>query len=192
MSVSRRHFVGGFAAALGYLGIGPEVDLLAQASQPSTRPALQTPPPVGEYDAYVKLAANENNYGPPDVVMKAMNGAFKYANRYGYPDGDIVQEIAKHHGVKAENILLGAGSGEILDVVGTTFLAGGKKVLGVEPTFSSVYDHATSIKASAIKLPLGKDFRQEIPAYIKAAHDSTRAKSASCICATRTTRPASS
>jgi len=44
-------------------------------------------------------------------------------------------------------------------------------VLGVEPTFSSVYDHATSIKASAIKLPLGKDFRQEIPAYVKAAHD---------------------
>ena len=38
-----------------------------------------------------------------------------------------MQEIAKHHGVKTENILLTAGSGEVLDVVGTTFLAGGKK-----------------------------------------------------------------
>jgi histidinol-phosphate aminotransferase len=104
-------------------------------------------------------------------VLKAMNSAFKYANRYGYPDGDVMQAIAKHHGVKNENILLAAGSGEVLDVVGTTFLAGGKKVLGVEPTFSSVYDHATSIKASAIKLQLGKDFRQEMPALIKAAHD---------------------
>ena len=119
----------------------------------------------------MKLAANENNYGPPESVLKAMNDAWKYSNRYGYPDGGIMQEIAKHHGVKQENILLTAGSGEVLDVVGTTFLAGGKKVLGVEPTFSSVYDHATSIKADAIKLPLGKDFRQEIPAYIKAAHD---------------------
>ncbi len=115
--------------------------------QASTRPALQTPPPPAEYDAFVKLAANENNYGPPESVMKAMNSAFKYSNRYGYPDGGIMQEIAKHHGVKQENILLAAGSGEVLDVVGTTFLAGGKKVLGVEPTFSSVYDHATSIKA---------------------------------------------
>jgi histidinol-phosphate aminotransferase len=170
MSVSRRRFVGGVAAALGYVGLGPDADLFAQAS---TRPALQPPPPVGEYDAYVKLAANENNYGPPEPVMKAMNSAFKYANRYGYPDGDIMQAIARHHGVKTENILLGAGSGEILDVVGTTFLAGGKKVLGVEPTFSSVYDHATSIKASAIKLPLGKDFRQSMPAFIKAAHEHT-------------------
>jgi histidinol-phosphate aminotransferase len=168
MSVSRRRFVGGIAAALGSLRIAPDVGAFGQAS---TRPALQTPPPPEEYDAYVKLAANENNYGPPESVMKAMNSAFKYSNRYGYPDGNIMQEIARHHGVKQENILLAAGSGEVLDVVGTTFLAGGKKVLGVEPTFSSVYDHATSIKAEAIKLPLGKDFRQEIPAYLKAAHD---------------------
>ena len=103
--------------------------------------------------------------------MKAMNNAWKYSNRYGYPDGDIVQEIAKHHGVKPENILLTAGSGEVLDVVGTTFLPAGKKVLGVEPSYGSVYQHATSIKSEAIKLPLGKDYRQDIPAMIKAAND---------------------
>jgi histidinol-phosphate aminotransferase len=102
--------------------------------------------------------------------MKAMNGAWKYANRYGYPDANIVQEIAKHHGVKPENILLTAGSGEALDVIGTAYLLGGKKVLGVEPTYSSVYQHATSIKTSAIKLPLGKDHRQDIAATIKAAN----------------------
>src|SRR5262245_66495412 len=87
--------------------------------------------------------------------MKAMNSAWKYSNRYGYPDGNLVGEIAKHHGVKPENILLGAGSGEILDVVSTTYLLGGKKVLGVEPTYSTVYQHATGIKTSVIKLQVG-------------------------------------
>ena len=81
-----------------------------------------------------------------------------------------MQEIAKHHGVKPENILLTAGSGEVLDVVGTAFLPAGKKVLGVEPTYSSVYQHATSIKTSAIKLPLDKNYRQDIPAMIKATN----------------------
>ena len=100
-----------------------------------------------QYDRMAKLASNENNCGPPESVMKAMNNAWKYANRYGYPDGDIVQAIAEHHGVKPENILLAAGSGEVLDVVGTTFLLGGKKVLGVDPSYGSVYQHATSIKA---------------------------------------------
>ena len=44
-------------------------------------------------------------------------------------------------------------------------------MLGVEPSYSSVYQHATSIKSTAIKLPLGKDYRQDIPAMIKAAND---------------------
>jgi histidinol-phosphate aminotransferase len=171
MTVSRRSFVSGVAAALGYLGIGPEVDLFAQNRTPAAGGAARAPRAMDDYDLMAHLSSNENCWGPPDSVMKAMNSAWKYSNRYGYPDGNLVGEIAKHHGVKPENILLGAGSGEILDVVGTTFLLGGKKVLGVEPTYSTVYQHATSIKTTAIKLPLNKDYTQNMPAMIKAAND---------------------
>jgi histidinol-phosphate aminotransferase len=176
-SVTRRKFVGGVATAVGILGLKPSVDLWAQgggaqgggaqgvsAQNPARRPR-ETPE---EYDAYAKLSSNENPYGPPDSVMQAMTHAFKYANRYGYPDGGIVDELAKHHGVKPENILLGAGSGEILDVVGTTFLDNGKKVVGVEPSYSQVYQHATSVKAAAITIPLLEDYRQDIPGLVKA------------------------
>jgi histidinol-phosphate aminotransferase len=167
MSVSRRSFVGAFATALGYLGVGAEVDLFAQGrTQGAARPGAVS----NDYDSFAHLSSNENCWGPPKSVMEAMNSAWKYSNRYGYPDANIVQEIAKHHGVKPENILLTAGSGEVLDVVGTTFLPAGKKVLGVEPTYSTVYQHATSIKTSAIKLPLDKSYRQDIPAMIKAAN----------------------
>ena len=106
--------------------------------------------------------------------MKAMNGAWKYANRYGYPDGNIVQAIAEHHGVKPENILLTAGSGEVLQVVGTTFLPAGKKVIGADPSYGSVYQHATNIKADAIKLPLLKDYRQDIPGMIEATNKNAK------------------
>jgi histidinol-phosphate aminotransferase len=168
--VSRRSFFGGLAAALGYLGLGPSTDLFAQNRPGAVGNAAPRVRGGDDYDAIAHLSSNENCWGPPESVMKAMNNAWKYSNRYGYPDGNIVGEIAKHHGVKPENILLGAGSGEILDVVGTTFLLGGKKVLGVEPSYSSVYQHATSIKTTAIKLPLGKDYRQDMAAMIKAAN----------------------
>lgn len=173
MSVSRRHFVGGIAAALGYLKVGSEADLLAQnrTQGAAAGAAARMPrPATDDWDTYAHLSSNENCWGPPENVMQAMTNAWKYSNRYGYPDGNIVQEIAKHHGVKPENVLLTAGSGEVLDVVATTYLLGGKKVLGVEPTYSTVYQHATSIKTTAIKLPLGKDYRQDIPAMIKAAN----------------------
>jgi histidinol-phosphate aminotransferase len=168
MNVSRRSFVGGVAAALGYLKVGSEADLFAQTQG---APAARVRPPMDDYDAIAHLSSNENCWGPPESVLKAMNQSFKYCMRYGYPGGDVVGELAKLHGVKQENILLTAGSGEALDVVGTTFLLGGKKVLGVEPSYSSVYQHATTIKSTAIKLPLGKDYRQQIPAIIKAAND---------------------
>ena len=84
-----------------------------------------------------------------------MNGAWKYANRYGYPDDDIQGAIAEHHGVKRENILMGAGSGEILEVV------------GVEPSYGSVYQHASGIKAESVLLPLLGDSRQNIPLMIQ-------------------------
>ena len=68
--------------------------------------------------------------------MKAMNGAFKYANRYGYPGRRHRPGNRQAPRREARNIMLGAGSGEILDVVGTTFLQNGKKVVGVEPSYS--------------------------------------------------------
>jgi histidinol-phosphate aminotransferase len=168
--VSRRRFFGGVAAALGYLGLGPSTDLFAQNRPGAVGNAPRVRTSDNEYDMMAHLSSNENCWGPPESVMKAMNNAWKYSNRYGYPDANIVGEIAKHHGVKPENVLLTAGSGEVLDVVGTAFLPAGKKVLGVEPSYSSVYQHATSIKSTAIKLPLGKDYRQDIPAMIKAAN----------------------
>src|SRR5688500_4752302 len=176
-ALSRRRFVGGLAAA-GYLTLRGDTQLWAQDARGAPRTAQQ----LDEYDSYAKLHFNENPYGPPESVMQAMTKAFKYANRYGYPDGDIIGEIAKHHGVKTENILLGAGSGEILDVVGTAFLLGGKKVIGVDPSFSAVYEHATGIRADVIKIPLLPDYRQDIPAIIRATRANYRSVGFVYIC----------
>ena len=166
-AVSRRGFVGGVTTALGYLTLKPASSLWAQATAPATVAGAQQG--VDEYDAFAKLANNENPYGPPDTVLKAMTKAFKYGNRYGYPDGGIAEEIAKHHGVKPENILLGAGSGEILDICCTAFLDDNdQKIVGSDPSYSILYQHATSLKAETIKVPLLADYRQDIPAMIRA------------------------
>ena len=166
-AVSRRSFLGGLTAAVGSLTA--EAPLIGQGASPATR---QPRPRIGldEYDAAAKLAYNENPYGPSDAVMKAMNTAFKYDNRYGYPDGDLVQKLAEHHGVKPENLLLGAGSGEILQVADRALLGNGRRVLGVTPTFGEVYEYAAGIKSEAITLPLRDDGSQDIAALVKAAH----------------------
>ena len=165
---SRRHFVGGVAAAVGALSLRPEAPLFAQGQ------TAQFTGGEAEYDAFVKLASNENNWGPPDSVMKAMNAAWKYANRYGYPDANVVQVIADHHGVRRDNILLAAGSGEVLNVMATTYLRPGLKVLGVDPSYASVFQQAAAVKADSIRLPLNKDYTQNISEMIEATNRNAR------------------
>jgi histidinol-phosphate aminotransferase len=173
-TVSRRKFVGGVAAAAGVLGLTPARKLFAEPAAMTPRDREVARAALDEYDSYAKISFNENPYGPPESVMNAMTKAFKYANRYGYPDGGITDAIAKLHGVKQENILLSAGSGEMLDVVGTTFTQGDKKVIGVTPSYMQVYEHVTRVRAEAIELPLTADYRQPIPDLIKAAHQHYR------------------
>jgi histidinol-phosphate aminotransferase len=166
-SVSRRSFIGGSAAALGYFGsradlaAGRQGNAAVTARQPRPRLTLD------EYNAAAKLAYNENPYGPSESVVKAMTEAFRFDNRYSYPDGNILQEIAAHHGVGVENILLGAGSSEILQVAGRTFLPGGRKVVGVAPTYGTVYEYASGIRTESIILPLREDHGQDIGALVR-------------------------
>ena len=155
--------MGGMAAILGSVGLDPALCL--SASGPADQSVVQAG--GADYDSLAKLCFNENPYPPSPAVLEAMAKAFKYASRYGYPDHGIVREIAAYHGVDPENVLLGAGSTEILEATDLAFLAGQKKAIAVEPTFSTVYEFAIGLRAGAIRLPLLPDHNADIPALIK-------------------------
>ena len=170
-SFSRRGFVGGVATALGYLTLDPASRAWAQSA--TARPP-RLKPSTDEYDTLAKLANNENPYGPSEAVMKTMTQSFKYANRYGYPDGGITKAIAEHHGVKEENVLIASGSGEILDVACNTYLCNGRKILSSEPSYDVIFEHVTAYKAGTIRVPALPDFRQDIPGLVAAARAYSR------------------
>lgn len=148
--VSRRRFIAGLAAAIGGAGTRPAIELSAAPQRADTEK------PANNYDTLAKLASNENPHGPSEAVKRAMNDAAKYANRYMYPDGGIVEAIADYHGVGSENVILGAGSGEILKVADDTFLRERRKLVGPSPTYESVYLYATNSNAEAFEVPLVK------------------------------------
>jgi histidinol-phosphate aminotransferase len=154
---TRRHFIGGLVTAFGIsksapLGFALQERRQIQEFADGVRTDVQV-----EYDRMVKLSSNENPYGPSEAVMRAMTGAWKYANRYGYPDGGITEAIAAHHKVTSDQVLLGSGSAEVLKAADDAFLPSHLKVVGVEPTFEVVYRFATNSRAEAITVPLRED-----------------------------------
>ena len=175
MAVSRRTFVGGIAAALGYLGVGPEVDVLAQQAGRGGAPGQgRGPRPPLDLTKVAKINNNENPYGVPESVMQAMDSpsTWQWANRYGTPDGGLNQSLQDVHGVKADNIILGCGSGELLSSITIALLIGDpkKKVLGSNPTYGDPYSRAAMIGRETIRVPLNKDYTQNIPAIIDIAN----------------------
>jgi histidinol-phosphate aminotransferase len=175
MAVSRRGFVGSIAAALGYIGTGADADLFAQQPGRTGVPGQgRGPRPLVDLSKVAKINNNENPYGVPPSVRAAMDDpkAWEWANRYGAPDGGLNQAIQELHGVKAENIILGCGSGELLSSITIALLIGDpkKKVLGVNPTYGDPYSKAAQIGRESIRVALNKDYTQNIPAIIDVAN----------------------
>jgi histidinol-phosphate aminotransferase len=175
--IARRNFMEQLAVVLGLAGLGP-LELSAQGrarqSTDAAKAALPDPKKAADYDKLVKLANNENPHGPSEGVMKAMNDAWKYGGRYAAPDGGIVDAIAEHHHVKPENVLIGCGSSEILKIVDDAFLPDHKVVVGVDPTYETVYRYATNSKAKAIAVPLTKTYDADMKEIIRVTKANAR------------------
>src|SRR5262249_50199678 len=175
--IARRNFMGKLAVVLGYAGLGP-LQLSAQGRARRTtdaaKAALPDPRKAADYDKLVKVDNNENAYGPTEAVMKAMNDAWKYGNRYAAPDGGIVDAIAEHHKLKPENVLVGCGSSEILKIVDDAFLPDHKLVVCVDPTYERGYRFSTNSKAQTNAVPLTKTFDADMKEIIRVTKANAR------------------
>jgi histidinol-phosphate aminotransferase len=84
----------------------------------------------------IKLASNENPLGPSPRALEAARAAL--ANVHRYPDGAayaLRDAIARFHGIGRDEVLQGAGSNELLDLVVRVFATPEHHVVFGEPAF---------------------------------------------------------
>ncbi|MEA2693228.1 MAG: histidinol-phosphate aminotransferase [Acidobacteriota bacterium] len=162
--LSRRSFARILGTGLATAALAPTVGG-AQEAQPGPRPVPAPVPAPGAMpvDDLVRLSANENPYGPSPAAFAAIQGAFGRACRY--PDDELEalsEEIARSHGVNRNQVLLGAGSSEILKLAAAAFTAPGRAVVVAEPTFEAILRYATTAGAETVKVPLTADHRHDL------------------------------
>ncbi len=102
-----------------------------------------------------KLASNENPLGSSPLAKKAIQEALD--GLYLYPDGNcgfLRKAISDHLAVEENQLVFGAGSDEIIGMLGQVFLSPGNEVLTAEQSFPR-YDSAAHLMGSTIiKAPL--------------------------------------
>jgi len=151
---------------------------VASAALPSLRHSsvpVASPLPTSSVPAgVIRLDRNENAYGPSDVSLAAMRSALNLSNRYPSSEiDDLVNKIARLHGVKPEQVTLGAGSVEILRMAADAFLPRGKKLVLASPTFDAIARFAASSDARIAAVPLTATYSHDLEAMLAQVDGST-------------------
>jgi histidinol-phosphate aminotransferase len=106
----------------------------------------------------IKMASNENPFGPSPRAVQAMQAVLSESNFY--PDNDAIdlrQKLADYHGVQPEQIVPTAGSTALLGIIARTLLSPGLNAITSERSFI-VYPIATQAAGGRlIQVPMRDD-----------------------------------
>lgn len=159
--MQRRAFLRGGVAALavpGTLSLPGWLD----APRPRVRHAPSAARPV-------RLSANENPLGIPESARRAILASLGDANRYPRNIGDLTAAIASRHHLRTENLVLGNGSTEVLQMVVQSLVRPGGALVLPDPTFEHVAEYAAPLPWRVVKVPLAADFSHDLDAMQRAA-----------------------
>jgi histidinol-phosphate aminotransferase len=122
----------------------------------------------------VKLASNEGPFGPFPEALDALAEAAPELNRY--PDGGAFRlraALAERHGVRFEEIALGAGADGVVDALAQISLDPGDGVVLGWPSFPSYVITARKLGATPVTVPL-RDGRYDLDALLDAITERTK------------------
>src|SRR5437764_217554 len=128
---------------------------------------------LGVHNA-IKLASNENPLPPSDRVQKALLATLPHLNRY--PDGSgfyLRQALAKKHGVSPDQVVLGNGSNELIELLVRAFLRPGDEAVVPHPSFV-VYPMVVQAAAGVRVMVMLKDHRLDLEAMARAITPMTK------------------
>ncbi len=122
----------------------------------------------------VKLASNENPLGPGPLARAAYLAAAAELERY--PDGGgfaLRRAIAEYHGLDADQVTIGNGSNDVLDMIARAFLGPGRESVFSEHAFA-VYPIATQAVGATARVAKARDFGHALDAMAELVGPQTR------------------
>ena len=139
----------------------------AQAQGARSRPLV--PPGIDE----IRLSSNENPLGPGKVALDAILGKFPEAGRYPFnsspADNDLVSALAEKYKIKPENVVLGAGSQEILKSAMRAWVSPDRGFVTALPTFENCTAYAKRYTLPLTEVKVDAAMRLDVEPMIAAA-----------------------
>lgn len=122
----------------------------------------------------IKLASNENPWGPSPAAVKAV--AEMLTGLHRYPDGSshyLTEAIARWMGCKSSEIVLGNGSNEVIEFLVKAFVTPGDEVITSHPSFL-MYQKFVQVRGGVNKVIELKGMQHDLEAIGAAVTEKTR------------------
>ena len=127
-----------------------------------------------EAKSIIKLASNENPFGPSPKAIAALQAGLGGLNLY--PDGNafyLKQKLAAKLRVDAAHLVLGNGSNEIIEFLGHALLRPGTEVVVSQYCFA-IYPIITKLFGARLTTVPAKDYGHDLPAMLRAITPETQ------------------
>jgi len=124
--------------------------------------------------SYIKLASNENSFGPSPKAVAVLRKGAGDLNRY--PDASckaLREALANHLKVETDSLITGNGSDELIVLALRAFVDPGDEVVVASPTFLIYEIQARACGAKVTTVPL-KDYRYDLVAMRQAVTPNTK------------------
>ena len=122
----------------------------------------------------VKLASNENPLGASPLAMEAARETLQSIHRY--PDGSgyyLREKLARIHGVPMDQVILGNGSTDLVEILARTFLGRDGNAVIADQAFIMYRLAVMAVNGNARMVPL-REMRHDLPAMARAVDHRTR------------------
>ena len=112
----------------------------------------------------IKLSSNENNYGPSPKVLAGLKKSIHKIFMYPHKDEEVKAALARYCGAKPENIVLGNGSDELIELIVKVFHG---PIGSHYPTFAEYPTYAKMHDIPYVSSDLGEGFGFEADRFLR-------------------------
>jgi histidinol-phosphate aminotransferase len=136
--------------------------LIAGSNFPACRNDASFPQTSSSGEDYIRLDNNESPYGISENARQAIIGSIDRSNRYPHRYySELIELIAEKENISADNIILGAGSTELMTTLIHLYGVKGETLVA-DPTYFDFVYYAQQVDCSLHYVPLNDNFEHDL------------------------------
>lgn len=126
-------------------------------------------------DEIIRLASNENPFGPSPKAVQAMQLALQESQLYPEPTGrELREKLAGIYQLAPEQFLVANGGDNVITLIGTAYINPGDEVIYCTPTFPAYRTITLLMEGIPVEIPVTEDYTYDLDGILASINENTK------------------